>query len=605
MKKQTIIIFITQLFLLTVIGILLFFSLDFKINTQTAQKDDAVTICEVTATINGQEQSISLPYDFKSLPKHTYVTVTANVAPNYGDVIYLKSVYSQAKIYLNDNLIYEFGNLDNYPKFMTDPATEVDIVPISGNGQIQTLRMEFLSPSYSDTLTVHPPIMGSGDAVSKEIFCQKGISFIFSLLEIFFGILLIVTVALIIIFERHGNMFFWLGMFSFTSGLWGFGESNITVLLIKNPAILYLFAFIGLLTFCIPLLQFASHIISFKNTKPIFYMTIFITIIAIFVLSFQLFGIVPLYKSKYLFHALIPLILCALTGLTAYEWFHNKNIEAKRFLLPITMLALSAFSESFNYQIRFTYQFASLFQMGVLFFTIFSGIAGGLYIKDVIHNNNQRKQLTHEMRLMEIQMEEQKKHTLLMTENAEKTKQQRHDLRHQLMAIQTLAGAENKKLCQYIDTLIQNIPDTVKNYCENPTVNAIVSHYASICKSEKIDFTVKIVVPKESKEISDNSLCVIFGNLLENAVEACRRMNKNDRRFILVKSVMQYDILTIAVDNSFDGKVKIESGKFRSVKRNDFGIGLSSVQTIAEKYHGNVRFEPDKQVFHSSVYVRV
>lgn len=223
--------------------------------------------------------------------------------------------------------------------------------------------------------------------------------------------------------------------------------------------------------------------------------------------------------------------------------------------------------------------------------------------------NNFQKQITLEQQilfeknLMEMQMEEQKKHNLLIMEMAEQTKQQRHDLRHQLIAIQALANNNDPQLKNYIQSLIEKIPPGINIYCDNPTVNAILSHYDAICSQEKIAFTPKIVVPMHTK-IKDHELCSIFGNLLENAVDACKRMTEGPR-FIVLKSSLQYDTLMITMDNSFDGTVKQENGKYYSSKRNGFGVGLSSIRSVARTYQGDASFRHEQKTFFSSVYLKI
>ena len=94
-----------------------------------------------------------------------------------------------------------------------------------------------------------------------------------------------------------------------------------------------------------------------------------------------------------------------------------------------------------------------------------------------------------------MQMEEEEKRSLLLMETVEQTRQMRHDLRHHLTAIQAMAGDENSKLRDYIATLIRDIPAAVRDYCENPTVNAVVSHYAARCRQEGSAFTARLIVP--------------------------------------------------------------------------------------------------------------
>ena len=212
------------------------------------------------------------------------------------------------------------------------------------------------------------------------------------------------------------------------------------------------------------------------------------------------------------------------------------------------------------------------------------------------------QRLKFEQRLIEIQMEEQKKQSLLILQNAEQTRQMRHDLRHQLTAIQTMAGNENPQLRAYIGTLIQDIPAAVQVYCENTTVNAVVSHYAARCQQEGIAFTARLTVPAQNPNMTDSALCVIFANLLENAVEACERMGGGEK-FIRLNSSLEYGILTITMDNSFNGKAIVRDGNFYSSKRPAApGIGLSSIQAMARTYGGDARFEVQGTTFLSSVY---
>ena len=212
------------------------------------------------------------------------------------------------------------------------------------------------------------------------------------------------------------------------------------------------------------------------------------------------------------------------------------------------------------------------------------------------------QQLIFEKYMMEMQIDEQKKQNNIIMQSAEQIKRQKHDLHHKLTVIKSLT--DSQELNNYIDTLIKQIPTTIKNYCENSAVNAIISHYMSICDKENIDFEVKLIVPKDNKNITDSDLCVIFGNLLENAVEACQRMTEG-YKFIKLKSSLHYDILTITMDNSFNGIIKKEKDKFYSSKRNSFGIGLYSIQTVASKTQGNVNFNYNKNLFFSSVCIKL
>ena len=163
-------------------------------------------------------------------------------------------------------------------------------------------------------------------------------------------------------------------------------------------------------------------------------------------------------------------------------------------------------------------------------------------------------------------MEEEEKRSLLLMETAQQTRQMRHDLRHHLRLIQAMAGDENPNLTAYISELIRDIPNAVRDYCENPTVNTVVSHYAARCQQEGIAFTARLTVPAQNENLDDRALCVVFANLLENGVEACGRHGRGEK-FIRLNSSLEYGVLTITMDNSFDGQAQQEDGKFLSSKR--------------------------------------
>ncbi len=578
----------------------------FGYNMYQVKFPKAFYIKDVKVSIDGgAPKNITLPYAFKNLKGGTLITVTAPITPNEDDLIYIKTAYAPAKVYTNGTLIYELGKKETYPDYMIDPATEIYLTPPSVHDQEVEFKMEFLSPKTRNSMTIHPPIMTTFKSLFREILKVYQTSFFFSVVQLAIGVFLAVISLILYFFERKiSSISFWLGLFSFTSGLWAFGECNFTALMIKNPTLLYLFAFIGLFTLSIPLIHLGIAVVDFKTPKPLYMLSAFMMTANIAALVLQLTGIYQLSSSMYVFHIITPLSLCILTIFTIFEAFRHKNIRAKRFIIPILILTVASLIEVANYYIRFTYKFASLFQNGIIAFILVMGLTMGFYIRDIAAMRKQNERLAFEVELMRIQMEEQKKYNELITENEKLLKKQRHDLRHHLIAIRELAGNGNDKLNSYLSSLTENIPAVKELYCENKAVNAIISHYAGICKNEHIEFQSKLLVPEISAAAFNSDLSIIFGNLLENAIEACKCMEEN-KRFIRISSDLNHKLLVIKMDNSYDGNFVSEDGRFRSSKREDFGVGLSSIQYTARKYQGDAKFEGKDGHFQSSVYMRI
>ena len=96
---------------------------------------------------------------------------------------------------------------------------------------------------------------------------------------------------------------------------------------------------------------------------------------------------------------------------------------------------------------------------------------------------------------------------------------------------------------------------------------------------------------------------------LENAVEACRRMERGNK-FVRVRSRIAGDTLSIVVENSFDGLWRVKNGTYLSRKENAEaqdreGVGLSSVRAVCLKHRGLAQNEIIGDVWKSSALVHM
>ena len=180
----------------------------------------------------------------------------------------------------------------------------------------------------------------------------------------------------------------------------------------------------------------------------------------------------------------------------------------------------------------------------------------------------------------------------------------RHDLRHHLTLIQSyLADRNYQKLESYIGKYLHTLPiDSPLSYCKNYAVDTIVRYYVEEAKRYGILTDILLNLPDHIK-IAESDLCIVFGNLLENALEACGRQKKGEK-FITVSAALAGKYLIITVDNSYDGVILREKETFLSSKREDRGIGISSIQAVSNKYLGETKFEYSDQIFHSSVMLK-
>lgn len=195
-----------------------------------------------------------------------------------------------------------------------------------------------------------------------------------------------------------------------------------------------------------------------------------------------------------------------------------------------------------------------------------------------------------------------------LNRNIEQTRAARHDLRHQLAAISTMVAHEQyEKLRIFVEQYRKSVPtDKDMVLCENYAANSIISHYISFAHEEGIsDIDIRCVLAKNGG-IDGIDLCVLLGNLLENAIEGCKTLPVEKRKMKLRISTHAGNLM-LTVDNTFDGKLQIEDGEFLSRKRNNGqkGVGLASVAAVAEKYDGGLQCEDKDGWFLVSVQMMV
>lgn len=178
----------------------------------------------------------------------------------------------------------------------------------------------------------------------------------------------------------------------------------------------------------------------------------------------------------------------------------------------------------------------------------------------------------------------------------------RHDYHNHLQVIKAYRSLdENDKLDTYLNSLetdLESVDTLIKS--GSVMVDAILNSKLSLAKSRAITIKAKAVVPKDIS-ISEIDLCVIIGNLLDNAIEASLRIDEETKRFIRVYMDLKRDNLYLSVTNSSGGKIRKQDGWYISSKGENHGFGLMRVDKIVEKYAGYIKRRDEKGAFTSEV----
>ncbi len=600
--RQTMHAVLSRLFpALIVLLIALLLSLVLLFRSEPEGRDSVETVS--SWSMDGE--NVRLPQSFSHLSPRTSLTLTAQVQPQPGDYLYIKAVYTPVKLYVDGQLVFRYGHDGDFPAFLLDPPTKTALVALPETDRAMTLTLEYLSPSQRDTATLYPVLLGNPAHILSRLFSEMWFSLFFSVALLILGLILALISLVLTRFEKSGIAFFWLGLFSLCTGGWAFGECNLTGLFIDSPPFLYLLAFLGLFTLAIPLLRFGLEVL--QPHTPALLRTL-CTLLGSCVCGaalLQLVGIISLSKSMYLFHILVPACLCAVAGTAIWESVRFGNRMARRLLLPMAVLALFALLEAGNYYLfRLEVQKSFFFQVGVLIFMVMVSVQCGHFMADMLALRGENQKLGKELSLLEKQIRMQEEHYRQITEAAMQEKQQRHDFRHHIAALRRfLEKGDTKAAGAYLDALaVPSVSEKLPPACRNETVNAVVLHYQAMAiRSGITDCSIKLDIPEETGRIPIHALCLVIGNLLENAVAACAGA---EAPFIRMRGRLADGILTIVMDNRYTDIRQTPEGDFYSTKPGG-GIGLWSIRSVAEKYGGGCRFEAADTVFSSSVYLRL
>jgi sensor histidine kinase YesM len=119
-------------------------------------------------------------------------------------------------------------------------------------------------------------------------------------------------------------------------------------------------------------------------------------------------------------------------------------------------------------------------------------------------------------------------------------------------------------------------------------VNALISDKANKIKDKGIKIEFNGVIPKDI--LSPTDLCIVFGNTLDNAIEACLNSQNKELKTIKVNVKKSGDCFFIEITNPVDKKVEIKNNTITTTKDDKelHGLGIGSVKNVVKKYNGHI-----------------
>ena len=185
----------------------------------------------------------------------------------------------------------------------------------------------------------------------------------------------------------------------------------------------------------------------------------------------------------------------------------------------------------------------------------------------------------------------------------EESARARHDFRQNIRTIWELYEAgDYASLGEFLKKYIEDLPQNeVTYFCSDHAVNALLNYYSGMAARQQIEMDIDAEAFDTRLSVLDVDLCRLIGNLLENAIYACRDMENGWIQFSA--RILHGNALYIFTTNSYSGEIRKSNGKYLSTRKGGKGIGLASIEAIAHQYGGTAEFSHEGGIFQANVQI--
>jgi len=173
---------------------------------------------------------------------------------------------------------------------------------------------------------------------------------------------------------------------------------------------------------------------------------------------------------------------------------------------------------------------------------------------------------------------------LRMNELQQTLQIQRHDYKYHLLMLNQMLISDNKEsAASYLSNLEQQFAkNEVPRFCTNTVINALLVSYAERIAKIGIKFNAEVAL-HDSMTIPDYDMCIILGNLLENAINISEKFNNECTIELSLGS--KGEQLSIVAENIFIKSIP-SNDRIKILVTNDDELVIKSISTVTTRYNG-------------------
>ncbi|SDI40230.1 GHKL domain-containing protein [Pseudobutyrivibrio sp. 49] len=203
--------------------------------------------------------------------------------------------------------------------------------------------------------------------------------------------------------------------------------------------------------------------------------------------------------------------------------------------------------------------------------------------------------------LLEDQMKQTTDYYNELIEKDNQTKKFRHDIKNLLIVLHVMINeGKNEKASSYIEEMQEICAQLRPKYdTGNFMADAILSAKDTKAAQYNTNIVFEGFIPAE--KVKDVDMVVVLSNVLDNAIEACEKID--GEKTIHINSILKKKMWVLCTDNPSGDVCIINSNKIATTKEEKtiHGFGLQNIEKVAEKYNGNMQINFDNGRFSSKI----
>lgn len=215
----------------------------------------------------------------------------------------------------------------------------------------------------------------------------------------------------------------------------------------------------------------------------------------------------------------------------------------------------------------------------------------------VVQQMSKDNQTKLEYELMKEKEKYSKESMEIIKRSNEELREFKHDLKNYLLplqeAMETMPQSEMAKVWEKINQKIEDVQTLIQT--GNSYVDSMINTKITLARSEKVD--VKCTILSKMERIDDLEFCSVFGNLMDNAIEAERKVIEKKEIIIFVEEKMGY--LRLEIQNKIEKSVLNENSSLNTTKKDtsSHGIGHKSIKRTMQKVGGALKYYETGDLF--------